>query len=245
MSAKTIQKIAIVAAIVILAVLFKVFDLGQYLSLSYLKASRDSFAQLYAQHRLLIIAGYMVIYITATALSLPGATVLTLAGGALFGLLAGTVIISFASTIGATLACLVARFVLRDWVQNRFGERLAAINRGIEEEGPFYLFTLRLIPVFPFFVINLAMGLTRMPLRTFYWVSQLGMLPGTVVYVNAGKELGRIESLSGILSPSLLVSFALLGLFPLTVKKLLGWYRRRSGRSLEVDPGDGDNGEKK
>ena len=245
MSTRTIQKIAIVAAIVTLAVLFKVFDLGQYLSLSYLKASRDSFAQLYAQHRLLVIAGYMLIYITATALSLPGATVLTLAGGALFGLLAGTVIISFASTIGATLACLVARFVLRDWVQKRFGDKLAAINRGIEEEGAFYLFSLRLIPVFPFFVINLAMGLTRMPLRTFYWVSQLGMLPGTIVYVNAGKELGRIDSLSGILSPSVLVSFAILGVFPITVKKLMGWYRRRSGRAGEAGPEDaGRSGEK-
>jgi len=245
MSTRTIQKIAIVAAIVTLAVLFKVLGLGQYLSLSYLKASRDSFAQLYAQHRLLIIAAYMLIYIAATALSLPGATVLTLAGGALFGLLAGTVIISFASTIGATLACLVARFVLRDWVQKRFGDKLAAINRGIEEEGAFYLFTLRLIPVFPFFVINLAMGLTRMPLRTFYWVSQLGMLPGTIVYVNAGKELGRIDSLSGILSPSLLVSFAILGVFPITVKKLMGWYRRRSGRAGEAGPEDaGQSGEK-
>jgi uncharacterized membrane protein YdjX (TVP38/TMEM64 family) len=245
MSTRTIQKIAIVAAIVTLAVLFKVFDLGQYLSLSYLKASRDSFAQLYAQHRLLVIAGYMLIYIAATALSFPGATVLTLAGGALFGLLAGTVIISFASTIGATLACLVARFVLRDWVQKRFGDKLAAINRGIEEEGAFYLFSLRLIPVFPFFVINLAMGLTRMPLRTFYWVSQLGMLPGTIVYVNAGKELGRIDSLSGILSPSVLVSFAILGVFPITVKKLMGWYRRRSGRPGEAGPEDaGQGGEK-
>ena len=245
MSTRTIQKIAIVAAIVTLAVLFKVFDLGQYLSLSYLKASRDSFAQLYAQHRVLIIAGYMLIYITATALSLPGATVLTLAGGALFGLLAGTVIISFASSIGATLACLVARFVLRDWVQKRFGDKLAAINRGIAEEGAFYLFTLRLIPVFPFFVINLAMGLTRMPLRTFYWVSQLGMLPGTIVYVNAGKELGRIDSLSGILSPSLLVSFAILGLFPITAKKLMSWYRRRSGRTGGASSeGTGRNGEK-
>ncbi len=216
-----------------MVVLFKVFGLEQYFSLSYLKASRDTFAQLYAQHRVAVIVAYMLIYIAATALSLPGATVLTLAGGALFGLAAGTVIISFASTIGATLACLVARFVLRDWVQKRFGDKLAAINRGIEREGAFYLFTLRLIPAFPFFVINLAMGLTRMPLRTFYWVSQLGMLPGTLVYVNAGKELGRIDSLSGILSPGLLVSFALLGLFPISMKKIMGWYRRRTGR---VDP---------
>lgn len=238
MNAKMIQKIAIVAAIVILVVLFKMFGLGQYLSLSYLKASRDSFAQLYVQHRLAVVAVYMLIYIIATALSLPGAVVLTLAGGALFGLLAGIVIISFASTIGATLACLVSRFVLRDWVQNRFGNKLKTINRGVREEGPFYLFTLRLIPVFPFFVINLAMGMTRMPLRTFYWVSQLGMLPGTIVYVNAGKELGKIDSLGGILSPSLLASFAILGLFPIAVKKLLGWYRRKSGRSQTGAGGD-------
>ncbi len=230
MKGGTLRKIILVAAIVALVVLFKVFGLEQYFSLSYLRASRDTFAQLYVQHRVAVIVAYMLIYIAATALSLPGATVLTLAGGALFGLAAGTVIISFASTIGATLACLVARFVLRDWVQKRFGDKLAAINRGIEREGAFYLFTLRLIPAFPFFVINLAMGLTRMPLRTFYWVSQLGMLPGTLVYVNAGKELGRIDSLSGILSPGLLVSFALLGLFPISVKKIMGWYRRRTGR---------------
>ncbi len=233
MKGGTLRKIILVGAIVAMVVLFKVFGLEQYFSLSYLKASRDTFAQLYAQHRVALIVAYMLIYIAATALSLPGATVLTLAGGALFGLAAGTVIISFASTIGATLACLVARFVLRDWVQKRFGDKLAAINRGIEREGAFYLFTLRLIPAFPFFVINLAMGLTRMPLRTFYWVSQLGMLPGTLVYVNAGKELGRIDSLAGILSPGLLVSFALLGLFPISMKKIMGWYRRRTGR---VDP---------
>ncbi len=232
MKAGTLRKIFLVGAIVALVVLFKAFGLEQYFSLSYLKASRDSFARIYAEHRVAVIAVYMLIYIAATALSLPGATVLTLAGGALFGLAAGIVIISFASTIGATLACLVARFVLRDWVQNRFGDKLAAINRGIEREGAFYLFTLRLIPAFPFFVINLAMGLTRMPLRTFYWVSQLGMLPGTVVYVNAGKELGRIDALSGILSPSLLASFAVLGLFPLSVKKFMGWYRRRTGRTV-------------
>ncbi len=234
MKGGTLRKIILVAALVALVVLFKAFGLEQYFSLSYLKASRDTFAQLYAQHRVAVIAAYMLIYIAVTALSLPGATVLTLAGGALFGLAAGTVIISFASTIGATLACLVARFVLRDWVQKRFGDKLAAINRGIKREGAFYLFTLRLIPAFPFFVINLAMGLTRMPLRTFYWVSQLGMLPGTLVYVNAGKELGRIDSLADILSPGLLMSFALLGLFPISVKKIMGWYRRRTGRVAPV-----------
>jgi uncharacterized membrane protein YdjX (TVP38/TMEM64 family) len=173
----------------------------------------------------------MIIYIATTSLSLPGATVLTLAGGALFGLIEGTIIVSFASTIGATLACFVSRFMLREWVQNKFRDKLSAINKGIAEEGAFYLFTLRLIPAFPFFMINLVMGLTKMPLATYYWVSQLGMLPGTMVYVNAGKELSKIESLSGILSPGLIFSFALLGLFPLGVKKLLGLYRSRHKHS--------------
>lgn len=230
MSARMLQRIGIVAAIIAGIVLFKVLGFDRYLSLAYLKASRDSFARLYALHPLTVIGVYMLIYVITTGLSLPGAAVLTLAGGALFGLVVGTVVISFASTIGATLACFIARFLLRDWVQQRFGDKLKTINRGIETEGAFYLFSMRLIPAFPFFVINLAMGLTQMPLRTFYWVSQVGMLAGTMVYVNAGKELAKIDSLSGILSPSLLISFALLGLFPLGVKKTMVWYRRKSGR---------------
>jgi uncharacterized membrane protein YdjX (TVP38/TMEM64 family) len=168
-----------------------------------------------------------LVYVAVTALSLPGAAVLTLAGGGLFGFLVGLVVVSFASSIGATLACLVSRFLLREWVQNKFGDKLHSINKGIEEEGAFYLFSLRLVPIFPFFVINLVMGLTSMRLVTFYWVSQLGMLAGTMVYVNAGKELAKIESLSGILSPGLIISFVILGLFPLTVKKLLAWYKAR------------------
>jgi len=202
-----------------------VFDLGRFLSLSYVKSSQTSFVGLYAQNRALVIGIYMAVYILVTALSLPGAAVMTLAGGALFGLWVGTIVVSFASTIGATLACFVSRFILRDWVQNKFKDKLETINRGIEKEGAFYLFTMRLIPAFPFFVINLVMGLTRMRLFTFYWVSQVGMLAGTIVYVNAGKELGKIDSLSGILSPSLIISFVILGLFPIGVKKLMGWYR--------------------
>jgi uncharacterized membrane protein YdjX (TVP38/TMEM64 family) len=166
----------------------------------------------------------MLIYIGVTALS-PLARSDDPAGGALFGLWRGTVIISCASSIGATLACFMARFVLRDWVRKKFGEKLKTIDEGFEREGAFYLFTLRLIPAFPFFLINLALGLTKMPLRTFYWVSQTGMLPGTIVYVNAGTELAKIESLSGILSPRLLISFALLGLLPLTAKKMIQYYR--------------------
>jgi uncharacterized membrane protein YdjX (TVP38/TMEM64 family) len=173
----------------------------------------------------------MLVYVLVTSLSLPGAAVMTLAGGALFGLLRGVIIVSFASSIGATLACFVSRFILRDWVQGKFREKLKTVNEGIDREGSFYLFTLRLIPIFPFWLINLVLGLTKMPLRTFYWVSQIGMLPGTIVYVNAGKELGKIESISGILSPGLILSFVLLGLFPLITKKLIALFKSRSGES--------------
>ena len=236
MSSKLKQRIAIVVAIVALVAIFKIFQLDRYLSLSYLKASRASFAALYDGHPVTVVGSYMVIYILVTALSLPGAAVLTLAGGALFGLAVGTVAVSFASTIGATLACFFARFLFRDWVQSKLGDKLQMVNRGIENEGAFYLFTMRLIPVFPFFVINLVMGLTKMSLFTFYWVSQIGMIAGTVVYMNAGKELARIDSLSGILSLRLLLSFAILGVFPITVKKLMGWYRTKKGRP-EIAPG--------
>ncbi len=229
MKSITINRILIVLAIFVLILLFRILHLDHYLTLSYLKASRAQLVQLYVERTTFVIGGYMLLYIVATALSLPGAVILTLAGGALFGLITGTVVISFASTIGATLACLVSRFLLRDWVQGRFGEKLERINKGMEEEGGWYLFTLRLIPVFPFFVINLAMGLTRIKISTYYWVSQLGMLPATIVYVNAGKELGKLETLAGILSPSLIVSFVLLGLFPVTVKKIVGRIRKQEG----------------
>jgi uncharacterized membrane protein YdjX (TVP38/TMEM64 family) len=235
MDKKLIQRLLIIAAILILVILFKVLNLGQYLSLDYIKSSQEKFALIYADHRLLVIAAYMTIYIVVTALSLPGAVVMTLAGGALFGFWLGVLVVSFASTIGATLACFVARFLLRDWVQNRVGEKLSRINKGIEKEGSFYLFSLRLVPIFPFFIINLAMGLTPMKLWTFYWVSQIGMFPGTMVYVNAGKELGRLESLSGILSPGLLISFIILGLFPITAKKLLYLYKKKTGKLLMED----------
>jgi len=221
------KKTGMIAVVILAVIAFQYFDLGQYLSLDYIKASQQRLHELYLANRLVVIGGYMAIYIAVAALSLPGAAVLTLAGGGLFGLAIGTVVVSFASTIGATLACLVSRFLLRESVQKKFGDRLAAINKGIEEEGAFYLFSLRLVPVFPFFMINLLMGLTRMRLTTFFWVSQLGMLPGTLVYVNAGKELAKIESLSGIMSPGLLGSFVVLGLFPITVKKLLALYKKK------------------
>lgn len=242
MNKKLLQRLLIVSAIIALVILFKVLGLGQYLTLDYLKVSQDRFTQLYVNHRFAVIAVYMAVYIIVTALSLPGAAVMTLAGGAMFGFWTGVLVVSFASTIGATLACFVARFLLRDWVQNKLGEKLSTFNKGIEKEGAFYLFSLRLVPIFPFFVINLVMGLTTMKLLTFYWVSQIGMLPGTMVYVNAGKELGKIESLSGILSPGLILSFIVLGLFPITVKKILYFYKKRTGRLLPEEK-ESNNGE--
>ena len=210
-----------------LAAVFFAFDLRQYLNFAYLKSSRQLFQAYYVDHQLLTIVGYMAVYILVTALSLPGALILTLAGGALFGLWLGLLLVSFASTVGATFAFLVARFLLKDSIQKRFGEKLTAINKGIEQDGAFYLFTLRLVPIFPFFIINMAMGLTLIRTRVFYLVSQVGMLPGTFVYVNAGTQLGRIESASGILSPGLLFSFALLGAFPLIAKGIVSLIRKK------------------
>jgi pyruvate/2-oxoglutarate dehydrogenase complex dihydrolipoamide dehydrogenase (E3) component/uncharacterized membrane protein YdjX (TVP38/TMEM64 family) len=200
---------------------FFALDLGQYLSLQALKAQQANIAAFRAERPVLAIGLYFAIYVVTTALSLPGAALLTLAGGAVFGLLWGTVIVSFASTLGATLAFLMARFFLRDWVAARFGQRLAAIDEGVRREGAFYLFTLRLVPAFPFFLVNLLLGLTAMKARTFYWVSQLGMLAGTVVYVNAGTQLAQLESLAGILSPALLGAFVLLGIFPLIARRVV------------------------
>ncbi|TIH10564.1 FAD-dependent oxidoreductase [Pseudomonas leptonychotis] len=221
------RKLALMGVILALLGSFFIFDVGQYLNLDALKTQQDALnAQVSAQPWL--AAGvFFLAYVAVTALSLPGAALMTLLAGALFGLLEGFVLVSFASTAGATLAMLSSRFLLRDWVQTRFGQRLAKIDAGIEREGPFYLFALRLVPAFPFFLINLAMGLTRLPVRTYWWVSQLGMLPGTLVFVNAGRELGQLESLSGILSPGLLGAFVLLGVFPLIARKLLGLIQAR------------------
>ena len=206
---------------------FFVFDLGQYFSLAYIKQSQGRFVALYAQQPVRVTAGFFLVYVAATALSLPGAVILTLAGGAIFGLLWGTVVVSFASTVGATLAMLAARTILRDSIEQRFGKRLAELNKGVEREGPFYLFTLRLIPAMPFFVLNLLMGLTRMKTLTYFWVSQLGMLAGTVVYVYAGTELAKVDSLRSVASPGLIGAFVLLGLFPLLTKKLVDALQRR------------------
>ncbi len=194
MKSSTLTKILVALLLVLIIILFILLDLDRFLTLSYIKESQEKFQQLATKHPLSVIASYMMVYILVTSLSLPGAAVLTLLGGALFGFWIGTLAVSFASTIGATLACFVSRFLLRDWVQKKLGEKITTVNEGIQREGAFYLFTLRLIPIFPFWAINLVMGLTRMPLRTFYWVSQLGMLAGTIVYVNAGKELAKIDA---------------------------------------------------
>jgi len=210
-----------------LVVSFFAFDLNHYLTLEALKHSQSDFAELRAQSPRLVAGIFFVLYVLATALSLPGAVILTLAAGALFGLAVGMLLVSFASSIGATLAFLASRFVLRDAVQRRFGDRLKTINDGVARDGALYLFTLRLVPIFPFFLINLLMGLTTLRARTFYWVSQVGMLAGTLVFVNAGTQLAQLQSLSGILSPGLLFSFVLLGLFPLLAKKMTAWLQAR------------------
>jgi uncharacterized membrane protein YdjX (TVP38/TMEM64 family) len=239
LTANRVKKLLLLVLIAAFIAAFWVFRLDRYVSLSYIKESSERFRELYAEHRAAVIVVYFLVYVATTSLSLPGAAVLTIAGGALFGLLTGTIIVSFASAIGATLACFASRFLLRDWVQGKFGDKIAKVNEGIEKEGAFYLFTLRLIPIFPFWVINLVMGLTGMTLWQFYWVSQLGMFAGTIVYVNAGKELAKIESLKGILSPGLIISFVILGLFPIAVKKIVALIRARK------EKGEADGAAKK
>ena len=221
------KKLLLLGAVIALVIAYFAFDLGRYLSLDYIKQRQADLQALYAARPALVLAAYFAVYVAVTALSLPGATILTLAAGAIFGLVAGTLLASFASSIGATLAFLVSRYVLRDSVRSRFAARLAEIDQGIAREGAFYLFTLRLVPLIPFFVINLVMGLTAMKARTFYLVSQVGMLAGTLVFVNAGTQLARIDSLGGILSPALIGSFVLLGLFPLIAKKVVDAVQRR------------------
>ncbi|WP_375058193.1 FAD-dependent oxidoreductase [Zobellella sp. DQSA1] len=221
------KKLILLLVLLTLALLFFVLGGHEWLTLAALKQHQAEFAALRAQSPWLTAAGFFLLYVLVAALSLPGAAIMTLAAGALFGLWQGLVLVSFASSLGATLAFLVARFLLRDQVQHRFGDRLKPVNEGIARDGAFYLFTLRLVPVFPFFLINLLMGLTPFPARRFYWVSQLGMLPGTLVYVNAGTQLAALDSLGGILSPGLLLSFALLGIFPLLARHLVRLMQRR------------------
>ena len=239
------SRIALAALIVALVAAFFAAGGHRYLGFEAIKAQQAAIQELFRAHPWRTGLGFFAVYVAVTGLSLPGAALMSLVGGAIFGLFWGTLIVSFASSAGATLAFLASRFVLRDWVQRRFGQSLRSVNRGIEREGAFYLFTLRLIPAVPFFVINLAMGLTPMRAATFYWVSQVGMLPGTIVYLNAGTQLAAIESPAGILSPGLIGAFVLLGLFPLAAKRIVealkarrayaGWTRpARFDRNLVV-----------
>jgi pyruvate/2-oxoglutarate dehydrogenase complex dihydrolipoamide dehydrogenase (E3) component/uncharacterized membrane protein YdjX (TVP38/TMEM64 family) len=223
------KKLLLIGALVVAVALFFAFDLQRFLTLDEVKQRQDRFAELYARRPLAVVAVFFAIYVAVTAASvLPGAALMTLVAGAIFGVALGTVIVSFASTIGATLAFWLSRHVLRDWVQAHFGARLKEVDKGVEREGAFYLFTLRLVPLFPFFLVNLLMGLTRMKSGTYFVVSQLGMIPGTFVYVNAGTQLARIDSLRGVLSPQIIGSFVLLGFFPLLAKKGVDAFKRRT-----------------
>lgn len=223
----TRNRIILLAVAVVAIVLFFFFDLHQVVTLENAQAQRESVLAFYRENPIIMIVGFAMLYIAVTGLSLPGAAILTLVAGAIFDLLVGVVLVSFASTIGASLAFLLARYLFRDFVQGRFSKYLKPINEGVEKDGAFYLFALRLVPLFPFVVINVAMALTPIKLWTFFFVSQIGMLAGTVVYVNAGSQLGQLDSLTGILSPMLIGSFVLLGLFPLLAKKGLDLYRAK------------------
>lgn len=221
------KKALILAVAGVLALGFFALDLGHYLTLEGMKASLGQFEAQRAASPVGVGLAFFAVYVGVTALSLPGAVVMTLAAGALFGLAMGTLIVSFASSLGATLAFLASRYVLRDAIQRRFGDRLKTINDGMAKDGMLYLFTLRLVPIFPFFLVNLLMGLTPVRTRSYYWVSQLGMLAGTLVYVNAGTQLAQISSVSGIVSPGLVLSFALLGAFPFVAKRCMQVFQRR------------------
>lgn len=221
------KKLAVVAGLAALIAAYFIFDLGSYLTLDGVKQVAGDAGAFYERNPAAVLAAFFLIYVAVTAASLPGAGIMTLAAGALFGLVTGTILVSFASTLGATLAFLSSRYVLRDFVEARFGERLNAINQGLERDGPFYLFTIRMIPLFPFFVINLVMGLTRIKTPTFVWVSQLGMLLGTIAYVNAGTQLAQIEDTSGLLSPVLIGSFVFLAIVPWIAKGIIAIIRRR------------------
>lgn len=222
-----IKKLIILLVLALVVASYFYFGLNETLTFAYLKENQVHLQQMVRDHKPWSILIYIGIYVLATGLSLPGATILTLAGGALFGSIIGTFYVSIASTLGATLAMIMARLFLQEWVNKKFGKRIEAINRGVENEGAFYLLTLRLVPVVPFFLINLGMGLTKMRVFTYMWVSQLGMLPGTFVYVNAGSQLSSLKSASGILSPEVLGSFVLLGIFPLIAKKFLGYLKAK------------------
>ena len=226
------KKFLILLLFAVAIALFFALDVGRFFSLAFIKAQQASFSALYDERPVAVTLIFFAVYVLITALSLPGAAIMTLAAGASFGLVWGTVVVSLASTLGATLAMLAARYLLRDTIQKRFAPKLAEVNVGIEKEGGLYLFTLRLAPVIPFFALNLLMGLTRMKVWTFFWVSELGMLAGTLAYVNAGTEIAKVTSLRSVLSPGLIGSLVLLGLLPLVVIKAMDYSKRRKKEAV-------------
>jgi pyruvate/2-oxoglutarate dehydrogenase complex dihydrolipoamide dehydrogenase (E3) component/uncharacterized membrane protein YdjX (TVP38/TMEM64 family) len=229
-------RLFVLAIIVAGVAAFFLLDLRQYFSIEFFQAKRAVLEGYLHERPFETAAVFFAVYVVVTGLSLPGAAILTLVAGALFGLLWGVVIVSFASTLGATLAFLASRYLLRDWVQSKFGDKLKTINAGVEKEGAFYLFALRLVPAFPFFLINLVMGLTKMPTRTYFWVSQVGMLAGTIVYVYAGTQLGQFK-----ISAGLIAAFVILGVFPLVAKKVLDAFKARKVYAKWTRPGKFDN----
>ncbi len=228
------QKMKWLLGILVLAsvIAFFYFDLGQWLNIENLKAQKLVLSQYVSEHFWLTLLVFFIIYVAVAALSLPGAAILTLAAGAIFGLINGFVVVSFASSLGALLAFLGARFLFRDTIKQHFAKQLAPIENGIEKDGAFYLLSLRLVPLFPFFVVNLLMGLTNLPARTFYIYSQLGMIPGTLAYIYAGTQLVKIDKVEDVLSPGLLSALIILGILPIAMRKLLQWLQERKRAAL-------------
>ncbi|MEO1926917.1 MAG: TVP38/TMEM64 family protein [Gammaproteobacteria bacterium] len=232
------KKIALVSLFIALIALFLSFDIAQYLDLAYVKSQQEAINHYYAQSPVRTGLIFFISYILITGISLPGAGILTLAAGAIFGIVWGTILVSFGSMFGATMAFLIARYLFHDYVQTKFKKYLEPINHGIRKEGDLYLFTIRFVPIFPFFIINNLMALTPIKTLNFALVSQIGMLIPTIIFVNAGTQLAKIESIGDVLSPELIFSFALLGIFPLVAKKILVYIRKKRHESLDdfIDP---------
>jgi uncharacterized membrane protein YdjX (TVP38/TMEM64 family) len=232
------KKIALVSLFIALIALFLSFDIAQYLDLAYVKSQQEAINHYYAQSPVRTGLIFFISYILITGISLPGAGILTLAAGAIFGIVWGTILVSFGSVFGATMAFLIARYLFHDYVQTKFKKYLEPINHGIRKEGDLYLFTIRFVPIFPFFIINNLMALTPIKTLNFALVSQIGMLIPTIIFVNAGTQLAKIESIGDVLSPELIFSFALLGIFPLVAKKILVYIRKKRHESLDdfIDP---------
>lgn len=223
------KKLAIIVLIASAIAAFFYFDLGSYLTIENLKEQQGAIDAYYQDNPLTLIGAFFAVYVAVTALSIPGAAVMTLAAGAIFGLLVGTILVSFASTIGATIAFLTSRYLLRDWVESKFGERLKKINEGVERDGAFYLISIRLVPAFPFFIVNMLMGLTKIKIWTYFIASQIGMLAGTIVYVNAGTQLSQVNSVGEVFSLPVIGSFVLLALFPWIAKAVIGMVKKNKG----------------